>query len=125
SIPVEVDAQIAVKDNADNAGFGAGQFVYYTQGGGDAIPETFDGVIASGQAFWVRTSATTDITFQEDDKADVSNPQFMRAKPVKDRLRINITGNNRQDEIIIRFSEDATDYADRSFDAYKMRNDYI
>src|SRR5690606_16214601 len=67
----------------------------------------------------------TDITFQEDDKADVSNPQFMRAKPVKDRLRINITGNNRQDEIIIRFSEDATDYADRSFDAYKMRNDYI
>lgn len=125
TIPAGVGAQIAVKDNTNTIGLGAGQYIYYTQGG-PGIPASYNGTLAQGQAFWVRktTAGSTDINFQEDDKSAVATPPVMKDGPI-DMLRINVAGNQRQDELIIRFDENAQDVAEGQYDAYKLENQFI
>ncbi|HMJ67982.1 MAG TPA: T9SS type A sorting domain-containing protein [Cyclobacteriaceae bacterium] len=121
--PAVIQAQIAIKDNTNN--LGVGTYAYYTQGG-PAIPGAYDGTISQGQAFWVRklTSGTSNITFEESDKVAVENPPFIR-KSFQDLLRINVAGNTRQDELIIRFEANALDVTDSKYDAFKLKNDFI
>ncbi len=124
--PGQVQAQIALKDNTNNIGLGAGQYVYYTQNG-VGIPASYTGTIAQGQAFWVRnTSSTTsaNITFQEDDKQSINTPAFLREAD-QDLLRIHLNSTTRQDELVIRFHENANDGADVEYDAFKLKNDFI
>lgn len=122
--PGQVNAQIALLDNTNNIGTGAGSYVYYTQGG-PGIPITYDGTIASGQAFWVRATANTTITFQEDDKAAVGAPSFIREGSFPDLVRVRVAGLGRMDELVLQFLEEATDAADASYDAFKLRNTFI
>lgn len=121
--PAGVNDQIALQDNTDNIGLGAGAYVYFA--GGLGVPASYTGTIASGQGFWVRATAAATITFQENDKQAVSNPDFIREAPTKDILRINIAGNNRQDEMVIHFSDAASDESDAGFDAFKLKNDFV
>jgi len=124
--PAGVQTQIAFKDNTDNIGLGAGQYLYYTQGGA-GIPGVFDGTIAAGQAFWVRnTAANTSptLTFQEDDKQPVNSPPFIR-EAIQDMLRVNVASTTSADELLIGFNQNAADGADVDFDAYKLKNQYI
>ncbi len=123
SLPGVVSSTISLKDNVDNAGPGAGTFVYYVQNGppiGD-----FDGVIASGQAFWVETSANTSITFSEAHKASEQNPVLVREKTLANVLRLYIEGNGRNDESVIWLHDEATEEADLRFDAKKRINDFL
>jgi hypothetical protein len=124
-LPAGVQAQIAVKDNTNNQNLGAGQYVYYTQGGG-GIPATYNGTIAQGQAFWVRktTAGSTTLTFEETDKAAVATPPFIKDGLVEN-LRIHVASTTRQDELLIRFNANAVDAADLHYDAYKLQNDFI
>lgn len=127
SIPAGVAGQIAVKDNMNNIGLGAGAFVYYTQGNPSlAVPATYDGTLASGQAFFIRktTSGSTTLTFQEDDKNAVSHPAFIR-EGIVNLLRINVTDQQHADELLIHFEDNAQDIADGYLDAFKMPNDFI
>lgn len=122
--PAAVNAQIALQDNTNNIGLGAGAYVYYTQGG-IGIPASYTGTIASGQAFWVRATSNATIIFEENDKQAVSTPDFIREAPTRDILRVNIAGNNSQDEMVIHFSADASDGVDNNFDAFKLENSVI
>ncbi len=124
--PGQVQAQIALKDNTNNIGLGAGQYIYYTQNG-VGIPASYTGTIAQGQAFWVRNTSSTssaNITFQEDDKQAINAPAFLRDAD-QDLLRVRLNSATRQDELVIHFQENASDGADVEYDAFKLKNDFI
>jgi hypothetical protein len=124
--PTDIQTQIAIKDNTNNGNLGSGQFVYYTQGG-PAVPGAYDGTIATGQGFWVRKltgPGTSIVPFEEADKVSTVLPPYFK-KDFQDILRINVAGNLKQDELIIRFDANALDGADSKFDAFKLKNDFI
>lgn len=125
SRPSGVSAQIALTDNTNNIGTGAGNYIYYTAGG-TGIPITYTGTIAQGQAFWVRktTAGSASLTFQEDDKQATSTPPFVRQRQ-DDILRINVAGNGKSDELVILFADDAKDTAESERDASKLPNPVI
>jgi hypothetical protein len=125
SLPGGVSPIISLIDNVSNGGLGSGQFVYYTQGGLQV--GAFDGIIGSGQAFWVETSANTSLTFSEAHKASDINPVIVREAQnrIPNLLRINVEGNGRKDETVVYFKEEATDGYDIGFDAHKRENTYI
>lgn len=123
SLPGGVSTIISMLDNVGNGGLGNGQFVYYTQGG----PQfgNFNGIIASGQAFWVETSVNTTLTFSESHKASDINPVVVRERQLANVLRINVEGNGRKDETIVYFRDEASDEYDMSYDARKRENEYL
>jgi hypothetical protein len=125
SLPGGVSPIISLLDNVSNGGLGSGQFVYYTRGGLQV--GAFDGIIGSGQAFWVETSANTSLTFSEANKASDINPVIVRETQnwIANLLRINVEGNGRKDETVLYFKQDATDGYDIGFDARKRENTYI
>lgn len=132
TIPAGVGTQIALKDNTNNAGTGAGAYIYYTQGtfgapGSGIGTGGYNGTIPSGQAFFTRSSniGTTTITFQESSKMATASPQFLRQGSLQDLLRVKIVGNNNGDEMVIYFREGANDAADLIYDAFKLKNDFI
>ncbi len=125
SRPAGLSAQIALKDNTNNIGLGAGQYVYYTAGG-TGIPASYTGTIAQGQAFWVRktTTGSATLTFQEDDKQATSTPPFMREGADENILRVHVSGNTRHDELVIAFNDNAQDIQDVDYDAVKLVNSF-
>lgn len=124
TIPGGVGAQIAFRDNTNNIGLGAGQYVYYTQGGA-GIPASYTGTISMGQAFFVRATSNTSIVFKEADKEAVRSPQFIRKATIDNMLRVHLTGAGRADELIIRLVDKAKDQSDNLFDAFKLTNDFL
>lgn len=123
SLPGGVSPTISLIDNVSNGGLGAGQFVYYIQGG--PTVGNFDGVIGSGQAFWVQTSSNTTLTFSESHKASTINPVILREQAISDLIRISVTGNGRKDEAVVYFREEATDQFDIMYDARKRENSFL
>jgi hypothetical protein len=123
TVPSGVSNSIVIKDNTNNFGQGAGTFVSYA--GGVGIPNTYTGTISSGQAFWVRATSGATIIFQEDDKVATSNPKFVRQETLSNLIRVNLSGNGKSDEAVVRFVHSGNDYADNNYDAFKLKNDYI
>jgi hypothetical protein len=123
TVPGGVANSIVIKDNTNNFGQGAGTFVSFASGIG--IPASYTGTISLGQAFWVRATSGATIIFQEDDKEAISNPKFVRRETVSNLVRVNLSGNGKQDELVIRLADGALDKADNSFDGYKLKNDYL
>jgi len=119
TVPAGVVNAISLYDNFNNFGAGAGVYVSYAGGAGTF---GYTGTVSSGQAFWVRAQTTSTITFQEDDKQAITSPQFIRTGPLPDILRVNLSGNGKQDEIVIRFVQDGNDAGDVHYDAFKMNN---
>jgi hypothetical protein len=124
TIPGGVGTQISFRDNTNNIGLGAGQYVYYTQGGA-GIPASYTGTISMGQAFFVRATSNTSIVFKEADKEAVRSPQFIRKATIDNMLRVHLTGAGRADELIIRLVDKAKDQSDNLFDAFKLTNDFL
>lgn len=123
---VAIDGSISVIDNTDNSGIGAGTFAYYLAGSPLlAVPSTWDGTIAMGQAFWVKATASTTLTFSETDKIVNGSPGFFRKEGVtaENILRCYVTGvtNTRTDQLVISFKEEALDTRDR-YDVEKRDN---
>lgn len=123
SLPGGVSTIISMLDNVGNGGLGNGQYVYYTQGGPQV--GTFNGIIGSGQAFWVETSTSTTLTFSESHKASDINPVVIRERQLANILRIGVEGNGWKDETVVYFRDEASDEYDMSFDARKRENEYI
>lgn len=128
---VAINGEISMLDNTDNSGIGAGVFSYYLQGSPDlAIPFGWDGTIAMGQAFWVRATASTTLTFSETDKIVNGSPGFFRKETQSgdNILRCQISGvgitNTRKDQLVISFRDGALDAKDR-FDVEKRDNSLL
>jgi hypothetical protein len=119
SLPGGVGNAIYLLDNTNNVGCGSGVFVSYVGGVGTC---GYTGTISSGQAFWVRATTTSTITFQESHKQAIATPQFIRTGSMPDILRVDLSGNNKMDEIVIRFVQDGNDAGDVHYDAFKMNN---
>jgi len=117
-----VDNAVYIPDNTNISGQGIGTFVTYV--GGISIPEGFDGMIDSGQGFWVHATSNGVLTFNETDKiiSSDSAAQIYRLKPESDLLRLIVTGASGRDEMVVRFLADATDTFDGQFDALKLTN---
>jgi hypothetical protein len=93
---------------------------------GVSSPASFGGIIPSMQAFWVRTSANTNLCFE--DAVRVSDPNaatndFYKSTTMNDPLlRLEINGQGLVDETVFRFAEDATESYDNKFDARVLRD---
>lgn len=104
----------AIRDN------GEGRFRYSDGEVGDAN----DGVIASGQAFWVHaSSANPELVVHEDAKSD-SDASFFRSKPEVHFIRILLEGNGSRDEVYLRKRAGSSRGVDPA-DAVKRWNDRL
>jgi hypothetical protein len=122
-IGVQVNDTYAILDNTNQTTVGAGNFVYYQQNNpGAAIPASYDGIIASGQAFWVQATTSTTLTFQEANKILAAPAILRKSTPeISNTLRLKVRGNDLTDELIIAFKDDALDASDKN-DAQKRKN---
>lgn len=124
TIPPNVSATMSLKDNN---GILVTPGNYVTCTGGTCIPGSYNGVIPIGQAFWVRRTAVGSgpITFGESNKAATRNPTFLRSETVPNLLRAKLSGNGREDELIVRLAVGASDASDNKFDGFKLNNDFL
>lgn len=105
-----VDAVAAVWDAVN------GQYQYTNM--------NWNGIVASGQSFWVHTTAAGELRSTEDVKVDVANPAFYRMKTIDepDRLLVKLENDKHQDVTIIQYKEKATPEYDGAYDAFKLPN---
>ena len=110
------------KTNVNNA-------VYIWPSGGSNYATYVDGVannggaqyIPAGQAFFVKTSASSPVLAMTNEVRVHSNQAFFKAgNELPDVLRILATANGKTDEAVVRFTNQATAMADGCCDAWKM-----
>jgi hypothetical protein len=79
--------------------------------------------ISSGQGFFVKSSGGVPV-LQTTEAVKVGGTQttFLREGAVPNLLKLKLTKGNIYDEIAIRYSSEATDSFDPTFDAYKLKN---
>ena len=80
-----------------------------------------DGLISSGQSFWVHATSTPSLTIKESDKS-TSSSSFHRTGVLTDHLVVSLSQGDKIDKTYIHFREDATDALDGSFDGLKLSN---
>ncbi len=92
---------------------------------GVGTTNTINSIIAMGQAFWVRASATgQSITFNESSKTAASTMSYRAVQPT-DLVRINLFKDDaKRDITVIYFSDNATDGFDEDYDAPKFTGRY-
>ncbi|MEP6736253.1 MAG: T9SS type A sorting domain-containing protein, partial [Chryseolinea sp.] len=108
---------IYLTDNTNNGGVGTGATISYVPGVGGT--GSFDGIIASGQAFWVRASSAGTLRFRENQKFS-GQTQFIREGTPENVLRIKMTTGTTQDNILVHMGDSATLGFDQKYDAYKF-----
>ncbi|MEQ9413164.1 MAG: hypothetical protein RIF39_05005, partial [Cyclobacteriaceae bacterium] len=81
--------------------------------------------IATGQAFWVRTSGAPTLQATESVKSAGTQTEFFKKGAIEDILRVKLKQGSASDEIVIRFHDDASDSFDALFDAVKFDNPTI
>ncbi len=99
----------------------AGNYGVYQTGGATGT-NGVDRYIAHSQAFWVHATASTgSIIFQESNKVRVDKA-FVKSYIDEDFVRVKLTGNVNpySDEVIISFSNEATENFDNEMDRNKM-----
>ncbi|MDD2963977.1 MAG: hypothetical protein PHU33_08515 [Bacteroidales bacterium] len=110
------------KTNVNNA-------VYIWPSGGSNYASYVDGVAANGgsryipagQAFFVKTSASSPVLSMTNEVRVHSSQAFFKAgDELPDVLRILATSNGMSDEAVVRFTNQATPLADGDYDAWKM-----
>lgn len=120
---VNVHSEIAIKDNTGRI-VTPGAHAYYS--GGLSIPDDFEGIIASGQSFWVQARNMHTMTITEEHKAaNEESGTFLRKKMPTDYMRIFLTQGDFRDETIVRFIDKAKEEYDSEFDANKKDNDFF
>jgi len=121
ALPAGIYNAIYFTDNFNNSGQGSGvQSVTYVDGVG--TPTGYAGQIAQGQAFWVKATANTTLTFTEAAKISPTNVQFYREGETPNVLRITMEGQGVKEEAVVRLREGATDRFDGKYDAHKFIN---
>ena len=80
-----------------------------------------NGLISSGQAFYLHATSSPSLTIQESDKVTTST-SFLRQEGLSNHLMISLVQNDKRDKTYIHFREDATDGLDGRFDGLKLSN---
>jgi hypothetical protein len=113
-----VSRVIAIRDN----GSGPGRFVYIDE----TDPLISNRVIALGQAFWVRTTASSpSLKIAEQAKVSgVAHAFYRQANPGTDKLTITLISGNLQDEAYLKINPKAKPSLD-DFDGPKMSNNFF
>ena len=77
--------------------------------------------IPSGQAFFVQTIGESPVLAMNDNvRVHNSQPFYKNDEQIPDLLRITADANNYKDEVVVRFTENATTSADYDYDAWKI-----
>lgn len=80
-----------------------------------------DGLISSGQSFWVHATSAPSLTIKESDKSTTSS-SFLRTGALTDHLVVSLSQGDKIDKTYIHFREDATDALEGGFDGLKLSN---
>ncbi len=111
---INIDDAIYMRDNA------TGLMASYVGGMG---ANGGSNNISSGQAFWVKgTGGTPVLETTEAIKAAGTQTTFFREGVLPNVLRLKLKKGGVHDEIVVRYSDEATDSFDPAFDAYKLKN---
>ncbi len=98
-----------------------GVFASYTSGVGTGHPDgNWAGQLALGQAFWVIANGPGTISMNESSKT--SSYRYVRTEDAKDYIRLRLKGNGQEDDIVVRFHEQATLDTDIEWDGVKHKN---
>lgn len=120
--PAGVYNAMYITDNYNNSGQGSGiQRVSYVDGVG--TPAGYNGQISQGQAFWVKATAASTLSFTESAKISTTNNQFYREGEIPNVLRIVIEGQGHKDEAVLRLRDGATSKFDGRYDAERFFED--
>jgi len=111
-----VDPAVAVSSNG-----ATGQVQYLFWDG--SVGSLTGGIIASGQAFWVRTNGNgQSVTFRESSKVTSDGAFYRTTNVVPDVLTIKLKQGNVEDATFIRLRDDATGDFDEFVDVTKRSN---
>ncbi|NOT76600.1 MAG: T9SS type A sorting domain-containing protein [Cyclobacteriaceae bacterium] len=124
--PSAIDWDLVTKTNVQNAMWlRAGNSIFSSYISGVATQEPFTGwtgEVSTGQSFWVRSNGGgSTFTLNEADKTSASN-RFIRTETADNYLRVTLNSSDKQDDMVLRFKDVATDANDSQFDASKKRN---
>ena len=122
SVPAGLDGTVYVKSNVGANGTTAGNFVYYNTSTG-GVPAAYDGKIASGQAFFVKATASGTLSIPE--SAKTTSAIFYRDQSPANKLRIALKGTAVNSESLVCFLDNATDKYDSKLDAYSLESEGI
>ncbi len=79
------------------------------------------GAIATGQGFFVQALSTSNITFTNAIRVTGNNTNFYRTTPQeKNKIWLNLFGENSFSQLLIGFFDEATDGVDRIFDGLRL-----
>ncbi|UII23894.1 T9SS type A sorting domain-containing protein [Fulvivirga ligni] len=110
------------KTNIDNTIYlkdASGQVFYWNGESGDIT----DGLIATGQAFWVKTNgASPSITISENAKVGSTAEFYRESNTITNQLIVSLSDGNMTDKTYLVVRTDAKDDFDSKYDAYKMNN---
>lgn len=108
-----ISSAISIQDN------GTGMVRYYDAGVTNDIP---NGQIASGQAFYVRATATTPSLIVRENSKVLNNGEFFRERPMLiPSLALNFSDGTLEDRAYLKVLEGSSDLLD-DFDAPKITN---
>lgn len=113
-----VDPVITVYDIS-----GSASYTYnYTNGSG-TLP---NGIIATGQSFWVHLSAAGSLNIDEPAKVSGTGGSFFRVKnEAPEQLIVSLTNGTFTDNSVLVRDKNATAGFDASYDGYKLKNENI
>ncbi|MBD0256708.1 MAG: hypothetical protein ICV83_13400, partial [Cytophagales bacterium] len=112
-------------DHSGGAGYDNADYAVRTAAGLVAGPNSrtvAGNAISSHQGFFVEANAAGRVTFTNAMRTGAQNASFFRrqADPIG-RLKLSLTGAGKYNETLIAFAGDATEAADRRYDARKMQ----
>ncbi len=91
----------------------------------DGTTGSFDGVIAPGQAFWVRTTTTSPVISVGESAKQALDGAFYREGWPDNVLEVVMKNNTAQDATYIRWVDGATPAFDTNLDGVKQDNSYF
>lgn len=91
----------------------------------DGTTGTFDGVIAPGQAFWIRTTTTSPVISVGESAKQTLDGAFYREGWPDNVLEVVMKNNTAQDATYIRWVDGATPAFDTNLDGVKQDNSYF
>ncbi len=117
----DINGTVWIRDNLPG---GQGGFKQYNSiSGGD--PD-FNGIIAQGQAFWVKANGSNpSIQITEDAKVSVPNAGFFRESPSVNQLTVTLKNSVYTDRTFLHFAENSFDEIEGTLDAMKRDNTYF
>jgi hypothetical protein len=105
-----------------------GSFATYLAGSGTCTGCSFNsgwrGEVAIGQSFWIESTGSTTLALTETAKTTSSATYVREADESIDMFRITLKSQGKEDDLIIRFDNEATFATELTLDSKKRLNDY-